>query len=599
MASLAVRERDLYDGSVARDRENSTLVERDGGTRRRLSLLVIADGYVATHPLPDDGDLTIGRSKGVEINIDVAAISRRHAILHLGDPIRLEDLGSANGTRVRDRKLEPGEIVEVAPGDVIELGSTSILLQWREASRRPRRVWSHDTFEGRFEDECERVEATGGKLALVRMRVDAGAESVPELLATILRPGDVLGAYGPDDYEILLLDTDAAGAQQIANQLDLRMRRAGIALRCGVAVFPGDGRSPEALMARACDALATPGKPARKPADVHPKGVGSPSSLLAPVGPVSIDPAIRALDKLVDRLAAGTINVLLLGETGVGKEVFAEKIHRRSPRADKPFLRLNCAALTEPLLESELFGYEKGAFTGATAAKPGLLETADGGTVFLDELADLPAALQAKLLRVLEDRAVMRVGALKPRAVDVRFVAATNRDLEVEMTRGAFRKDLFFRLSAATLMIPPLRERPSEIEPLAQLFVTQFARQLGRPTPAITPGAMTMLASYDWPGNVRELRNMIERAVLLAGDEPITPDYLPIDKMRATLPPDDESVDLRARREQLERQVVIDALERAGGNQTLAARMLGIARRTLISRMHAYGLPRPRDGSRG
>jgi transcriptional regulator of acetoin/glycerol metabolism len=321
-------------------------------------------------------------------------------------------------------------------------------------------VWSHDTFEGRFEDECERALAVGGKLALVRMRVGATQLSVPELLSAILRPGDVLGAYGPDDYEILLLDTDATSAKQIANQLDLRLHRAGISVRSGVAVFPDDGRSPEALMAKACEGV-TPSAPAAG-------------------GPVSVDPVIKQLDKLVDRLAAGTINVLLLGETGAGKEVFAEKIHRRSPRADKPFLRLNCAALSEQLLESELFGYEKGAFTGAVAAKPGLLETADGGTVFLDELADLPATLQAKLLRVLEDRAVLRVGALKPRAVDVRFVSATNRDLEIEMNRGAFRKDLYFRLGAATLMIPPLRERPSEIAPLAQRFVAQFAKQLGR-----------------------------------------------------------------------------------------------------------------------
>jgi two-component system, NtrC family, response regulator AtoC len=182
----------------------------------------------------------------------------------------------------------------------------------------------------------------------------------------------------------------------------------------------------------------------------------------------------------------------------------------------------------------------------------------------------------------------------------VRFVAATNKDLEQEVDRGTFRKDLFFRLSAATLLIPPLRERPSEIEPLVHLFLGQFARQLGKPAPALAPDAMTMLKRYDWPGNVRELRNTIERAVLLAGDESIGADHLPVDKMRATLAPDDDNnVDLRARRDALEKQVVIDALERAGGNQTVAARMLGIARRTLITRMHQYGLPRPRDGNRG
>jgi transcriptional regulator with PAS, ATPase and Fis domain len=259
-------------------------------------------------------------------------------------------------------------------------------------------------------------------------------------------------------------------------------------------------------------------------------------------------------------------------------------------------LKLNCAAFSEQLLESELFGHEKGAFTGANAVKPGLLETADGGTVFLDELGELPLALQAKLLRVLEDHTVMRVGGTKPRTIDVRFVAATNKDLEAEMVRGTFRKDLYFRLSAATLLIPPLRERPTEIRALAQRFITQFAQQLGRPAPALTPAALKLLDSYDWPGNVRELRNVIERAVLLTGDEPIGTELLPVDKMRATLPAADSSNDLRSRREAYERDVIIDALERANGNQTVAARTLGIARRTLITRIEQYGLPRPRKG---
>jgi DNA-binding NtrC family response regulator len=560
--------------------EKSTLVESaDAGRRRRLSLLVIGEGYIATHPLPDDGDLTIGRSKGVEINIDVPQISRRHAILHLGNPIRLEDLGSANGTRVRERQLDSGETVDVAPGDVIELGSTLILLQRRETARRAKRVWSHGTFEGRLEDECSRCEAAGeGQFALVRLRAPApeSGASVPELIAPLLRAGDVLAEYGPDEYEALLLDADAEIGQRMVGQFLLRLQRVGIEPRAAMALYPTHGRSPEVLMEKACDDLG---------------GTAHEDE-----GPLTLDPAIQALDRLVERLAGGTINVLLLGETGVGKEVFAEKIHRKSPRASRPLVKLNCAAFTEQLLESELFGYEKGAFTGANVSKPGLLETAEGGTVFLDELAELPNTLQAKLLRVLEDRAVMRVGATKPRPIDVRFVAATNKDLEAAMSEGIFRKDLYFRLSAATLMIPPLRERPTEIMALAKRFMAQFAKQLGRPVPALTPAATKILESYDWPGNVRELRNVIERAVLLTGDEPIGPELLPVDKMRATLMADDASSDLRSRREAYEREVVIDALEKANGNQTVAARMLGIARRTLITRIEQYGLPRPRKG---
>jgi DNA-binding NtrC family response regulator len=559
--------------------EKSTVVEREAGAaRRRLSLLVIAEGYTATHPLPDEGDLTIGRSKGAEVSIDVPAISRRHAILHLGDPIRLEDLGSANGTRVRDRKLAAGETVEVAPGDVIELGSTLILLQRREAGRRPRRVWPHGYFEGRLEDECARAEERGGgRFVVVRLRVPGEPSAgVADLLAATLPAGDVLASYAPGDWEALLLDCDAAAAARVLGQVDLRLRQAGLALQSAVACYPDDGRSPDALVAAACAALERPD--------------GDGGEILA------LDPAILRLDRLIERLAGGNINVLLLGETGVGKEVFAEKIHRRSPRAEKPLLKLNCAALSEQLLESELFGHEKGAFTGAIAAKPGLLETAHGGSVFLDEVAEIPPALQAKLLRVLEDREVLRVGALKSRAVDVRFVAATNRDLEAEVGKGTFRKDLFYRLSAATLVIPPLRERPGEVEPLAQLFVRQTSRQMSRPPPPISAEALHLLKLYDWPGNVRELRNAMERAVLLCAGEPIGPDHLPLDKMSAVLPPQDVSSDLRSKREAYERQVIIDALERAGGNQTVAARLLGIARRTLITRMESYGLPRPRKG---
>jgi transcriptional regulator with PAS, ATPase and Fis domain len=302
----------------------------------------------------------------------------------------------------------------------------------------------------------------------------------------------------------------------------------------------------------------------------------------------SADP-MRELSRLVERIAKSTLSVLVLGETGAGKEMIAQRIHDLSPRADKPFLRLHCAALSESLLESELFGHERGAFTGAVQQKLGLLETAHRGTVFLDEVGELPLATQVKLLRVLEDKKVLRVGGLEPRTIDVRFVAATNRDLEQEVAEKRFRQDLFFRLNGITLYVPPLRERRGEIEPLAHGFAgdTKLSR-----------AALARLASYDWPGNVRELRNVIERAVVLAGDGQVLPEHLGLDEARArpsSAPSEGAGAgDLKTAIGALEYQRIIDALAACGGNQTQAARMLGISRGTLIARLQRYELPRPR-----
>jgi transcriptional regulator with PAS, ATPase and Fis domain len=268
---------------------------------------------------------------------------------------------------------------------------------------------------------------------------------------------------------------------------------------------------------------------------------------------------------------------------------------------------VNCAAIPEQLLESELFGYERGAFSGAAQRKLGILEAADGGTVFLDEVGELPLTVQAKLLRVIDQREVLRLGTLKPRRLDVRFLAATNRDLEAEVASGAFREDLFYRLNAVLIAVPPLRQRVAEIAPLARLFAARAARELGLARePSIGASAMALLESYRWPGNVRELRNVIERAVLLSGDErEITVEHLPAEKMGRVIPGRESPRAQRAAAVTAapprspaiaaeERARVVSALAQCDGNQTHAAKVLGMSRRTLISRMEAYGLPRPR-----
>jgi DNA-binding NtrC family response regulator len=336
----------------------------------------------------------------------------------------------------------------------------------------------------------------------------------------------------------------------------------------------------------------------------------STTAAAAPGGPAIVeDAAMRRLYTLLERVAPGTISVLLLGETGVGKEVVAEALHRLSPRAARPFVRLNCAALSETLLESELFGHEKGAFTGASQTKPGLLETAGGGTVFLDEVGELPLTTQVKLLRVLETREVMRVGGLKAIPIDVRFVSATNRDLPREVAGGSFRQDLLFRLNGVTISIPPLRERVEEIEPLCRAFLESFSRQLARhPAPSLSSEAVAFLRSYAWPGNVRELRNVIERAILLCDGTTIELEHLPTERASATfrasvpspLPPAapvaPSEGSLREDIGSLEKRRILEALAACGGNQSEAARQLGISRRTLTTRLTEYGVPRPRKG---
>ena len=311
---------------------------------------------------------------------------------------------------------------------------------------------------------------------------------------------------------------------------------------------------------------------------------------------ISVDPAMVALFAEVARIAPSPISVLILGETGVGKEVLAEELHRRSGRRGR-FIPLNCAALTESLLESELFGHEKGAFTGAVQAQAGLFESAEGGTLFLDEVGELSSATQVKLLRVLEDRKVMRVGGRSARAIDVRFVAATHRDVEREVERGNFRQDLYFRLNGVSLAVPPLRERPADVAPLAERFAVASCRAMRRPAPRFSDEVLGALRAYRWPGNIRELRNVIERAVLLCDGAELLPAHLPPALTSDARAPTNDAGPrerLLIEMERLERQRTIDALASCAGNQTQAAELLGISRRTLVTRLSQYDLPRPR-----
>ncbi len=329
---------------------------------------------------------------------------------------------------------------------------------------------------------------------------------------------------------------------------------------------------------------------------------------------VVADERMAQLHRLLRAVAQGTISVVLLGETGVGKEVIAQSIHRYSPRATRPFVSINCAAIPEALLESELFGHERGAFTGAVREKAGLMETADGGTLLLDEVGEMPLPAQAKLLRAIETRQIVRVGGVRPRPVDVRFVSATNRDLEQLIEARAFRRDLFFRLNGISVHVPPLRERLAELEGLTRRFLAEFGASLGRRPLSLSPEALAELRTHAWPGNVRELRNVVERAVLLCDGPEIRPEHLSLGTLgagdmgpastdfvtgRESTPPSSDAGEpvrggLSEELQATERKRILEALEQCAGNQTRAAEMLGISRRSLIHRLETYGVPRPR-----
>jgi two-component system response regulator FlrC len=300
---------------------------------------------------------------------------------------------------------------------------------------------------------------------------------------------------------------------------------------------------------------------------------------------VAKDPAMRAVLAHLDKVAPTPATVLLTGESGTGKEVAARRIHARSPRAAGPFVAVNCAAVSEQLVESEMFGHEQGAFTGATGQRRGRFELADGGTLFLDEIGELPAGLQAKLLRVLQEQRFERVGGTRTIAVDVRVIAATNRDLEAELRAGRFREDLFHRLAVFPVRLPPLRERPGDIEPLARHLLSGIARQLGRPGLRLESDALAVLRTRPWPGNVRELRNALERAAILADGELVTAgDLVPGPAAGAVEPAFDGTL------KDLEREAIRRALAATGGHRRQAAGRLGIGLRTLYDKLKEYDI---------
>ncbi len=556
---------------------------------RGLALLVMSVEASVSVPLPATGTVTIGRSNGSDVMLDDPLASRLHARLHLhGTGLEVEDLGSSNGTRLREALLAPQTRAPLVPGETLTIGNTVLVVQPILRGGGVRRIWSHRWFEGRLRDECARCQDGGGRFALVRLRLEqpVGWFEVVPIIDRELPPPHLFASYGPYDYELLLLGSDADQPDRVVDRLTAALQARDITARVGVASFPRDGRTPDAVLAGA-NARLRPSLDRGAEEDL----------------PASPSPAMHRVHELARRSARSNINLLIVGETGVGKEVMVQTLHRLSDRAQAPLLALNCAGLSETLIESELFGHERGAFTGAMRAKQGLFEVAAGGTLFLDEVGEMPASVQAKVLRAIANREILPVGAVKPRPIDVRIMAATNRDLDEQMRAGTFRRDLYYRLNGLTLEIPPLRERLEEVPQLARSFLEQAARDSGREAPAISPAALDLLLLYRWPGNIRELKNVIERALVLCEGDRIDPAHLPGDKMSfptATTPGSPIPTLAHLTTEELvERQRMVAALEANVWNQSRAARQLNIPRRTFVAKLERYAIPRPQKGVAG
>ena len=407
------------------------------------------------------------------------------------------------------------------------------------------------------------------------------AEEVFDLVVTDLRMPD------GDGLDVLqAARTQANVPDVILLTAYAEWKSAKEAIRLGALDYFEKGQEPEELYRRIDKALA--GRALRRENENLRAQLRERYGL---PGLIAQSPAMHGVLDLVERVAPTDATVLIQGESGTGKEVIAKAIHHASVRAARPFVAVNCGAVPETLLESELFGYVRGAFTGAGVSKLGLFEEADGGTLFLDEVAEMPAALQVKLLRALQSGEVRRLGATQAATIDVRVLAATNGDLGARIAQGSFREDLFYRLNVIQMVLPPLRDRREDIPALAEHFLARTAAKLGR-TLRLSPGALERLLRYPWPGNVRELENAVERAAILARTEAVEPDDLPPHVSAGLQLGPSPALPRQITLAEAERTHILQTLERFGRNHSGAAEALGIGRTTLWRKLKEYGIER-------
>jgi two-component system response regulator AtoC len=543
----------------------------------------------------EGGAFAVGRGGDAQVVVDDVGVSRQHVrFARENGLVYVTDLESRNGTFIRGERIATR--VLLAQGDVVSFGRVTASLVFASPPDSGRLgIASYGQLMARVADEIGRARSAPHRCALSLVRVEQ-SEGQAQLVAKLrarLRPADVMASHGEDALLLLQPGVDASEGQSL-----LEKALAGLgAFRVGLAAFPHSASSAEALMSQA-HAACRATRPDRRLMIAEAEQDRDAESHEIVVH----NQAMREVYGLVGRVARTPATVLVLGETGTGKELIARALHRESSRHAGPFCAINCATIPPNLIESTLFGHERGAFTGALQAKKGLFETADGGTVFLDEVGELPAPAQAALLRVLEERMITRVGAVRELSVDVRVVAATHRNLENMVMEGSFRADLYHRLNTIGIALPPLRERRDEIAPLSRVFLRELCQSWGRSQAELTDDALAILQLHAWPGNVRELRNVIERALILSSTDRLGPEVLPeqmlsrrSDALKAApATPDRESEpdDAPVAGEEAR---ILEALRQTGGNQTRAAELLGMPRRTFVYKLRRYNIKKSFD----
>jgi DNA-binding NtrC family response regulator len=563
--------------------------------RGRASLVIEAGASISAVSLHEGQSLSVGRAEPADVVIDDRSLSRLHARFTLrGASVEVEDLGSTNKLKLAGQVVTRATLEE---GDDIELGGVRVTVSGLRGGAARGPLSTSARFAEACAQELLRARTFGRTFGLVACRNADGASPFtwPD---GVLRDVDAATLYTPDLVLVLVPETTPDLALELARHL---IPRVGLPVACAVAAFPQDGGDLDTLIERVVHTsrVTKPGSAQRVVVEQAPR---------TDEGPVVKNEAMQRLYGLVDRIARATLPVLVLGETGAGKELVAHAVHEQSARKKGPFVAINCASIPHSLIESMLFGHERGAFTGATERKLGVFEQASGGTVFLDEVGELSAQVQASLLRVLEVKRIARVGSTKEIDVDVRVVAATHRHLAAMVAAGTFREDLMFRLDALTLRVPPLRERVDEIEPLCERFLARAKAEWGVSPTRFSADALRALRAYRWPGNVRQLKNVVERAAVIASGMVIGLDELPEELLASPL--DDETpnaarpspgprtpltehdVDrsFAERVSSFETRLIRDALDKTSGNQTRAAELLKIPRRTLTNKIHTLGI---------